>query len=101
MTRKIITANTLTDGLSVFLSSDGHWSSDITRSDIAENESQADELRRRAEASERAQIVVGPYLIDVEENRNGLSPTRLRERIRVQGPSIETQIQTEQTHVPV
>ena len=88
MTLQVVTANRLDDGLAVFYGADQQWHASIDDSVLAETDENADQLL--AEASNAAQqlVVVGPYLIAVEKNEQGIVPTRYRELIRTQGPSV-------------
>ena len=85
---QVITANLLRGGNVVFLAADGRWSPHIDDARVAESEAAAQELEVIARASEEATEVVGPYLIEVERGKDGLSPTKYREWIRTQGPSV-------------
>lgn len=86
---KVITANDLRTGLSVFLDQDGGWSLDIAESRVLADGPDLDGAIAYAKAQHDARIVVEPYPIDVEV-RNGVPvPVRLRERIRAErGPTI-------------
>jgi len=88
MAQQVITANRLNDGLVVFLAEDGSWVDSILDAQML---SEGTELYNRlalANAAEQAQIVVGPYEIEVTETEEGdLRPVRYRERIRAYGPS--------------
>ena len=88
MTQQVITANRLTDGLVVFLAEDGCWVDSIQNAQVLSN---SDDLKKRldlANAAEQAQIVVGPYEIEVtSEGTGGIRPVRYRERIRAYGPT--------------
>ena len=45
-------------------------------------------MQQIAEAAVARAEVVGPYLIEVREQDGRLLPSRYRERIRVEGPSV-------------
>jgi hypothetical protein len=86
---KVITANDLRDGLSVFLDHDGGWTRDIAFARVVEDGPDLDSANAYAKAQHDAQIVVEPYPIDVEVKDGVPRPTRLRERIRAErGPTI-------------
>lgn len=89
MSQKVITANSLGDGLVVFLTPSGGWSTEIGHSRII-GTGDFDEAMAYAKAQHDAQIVVEPYEIEVELHPDaGLPvPVRLRERIRAAGPTV-------------
>ena len=88
MTQQMITANRLSDGAVVFLASGGRWVERFVEGRIANNEAEAGALQQIAEAAVTCAEVVAPYLIEVGEIEGRLQPTRYRERIRAEGPSI-------------
>lgn len=88
MSQKIITANNLGDGLVVFLTPSGGWSTELSHSRII-GTGELDEALAYAKAQHDAQIVVEPYEIDVELAEGIPVPLRLRERIRAaKGPTV-------------
>jgi hypothetical protein len=88
MAQQMITANRLSDGAVVFLASGGRWVERFGEGRVANNEVEAGALQQIAEAAVTCAEVVAPYLIDVGEIEGRLQPTRYRERIRAEGPSI-------------
>ena len=86
---RIATANRLHDGLVVFLDADGDWTRELRAARIAQDDAEAAELETEAAAAVAANLVVAPYLIEVEaHNGSGLVPVAHRERMRVGGPSV-------------
>jgi len=85
---QVVTANLLRGGNVVFLAADGRWSERIEDARVAETEEAAQELEALARACEEATQVVGSYLIDVERTAEGSRPTKYREWLRTQGPSV-------------
>ena len=85
---QMITANRLADGTVVFLASGGRWVERFEQGRVANNEAEAAALQQIAEAAVTCAEVVAPYLIDVGEIDGRLQPSRYRERIRAEGPSI-------------
>ncbi len=82
----IVLANDLRSGLTVYLTEQGVWSvnfDDAWR--LTSDESASDAMKKAAE-SENNNEVVGAYLVDATST--GL-PTHVRERLRVEGPSIQ------------
>ena len=88
MVQQMITANRLSDGAVVFLASAGRWVEQFTNGRVANNEAEAAALQQIAEAAVTCAEVVAPYLIEVGESDGRLQPSRYRERIRAEGPSI-------------
>ena len=86
MSQQMVTANRLRDGAVVFLAAGGRWTTRVGEGHVAETESHAAELLRTVEAMPTE--IVAPYLIEVASNGEGWSPTRYRERIRAEGPSV-------------
>ncbi|MGE0714543.1 MAG: DUF2849 domain-containing protein [Alphaproteobacteria bacterium] len=86
MARQIVTANRLGDGAVVFRTADGGWSTEVAAAFAADE--QAGDVLKAAEVDARRQIVVGPYLIEVDAGPAGPVPILHRERIRAYGPSI-------------
>ncbi|MGI9374438.1 MAG: DUF2849 domain-containing protein [Hyphomicrobiales bacterium] len=85
---KILTANRLTDGLVVFLSAENIWTRDIDRAVLAQEEGAQSALAKRGEEYEENNQVTGAYLIDAERENGIINPVRIRERIRLTGPTI-------------
>ncbi|HCK19692.1 MULTISPECIES: DUF2849 domain-containing protein [Thalassospira] len=88
MSLQVVTANRLEDGLVVFLTSDGSWSENINDARTAEDKEAANALLAEASAPELDTVIVGPYLIDVEQQGTDLVPTKYREVLRTKGPSV-------------
>jgi len=88
MTKQVITANRLDDGLAVFYDPDGQWQSTITQAACVEKGEVADKLLAEASDEKNQLVVVGPYLIDVCDEEGALEPVRYREMIRTKGPSV-------------
>ncbi|SOC04779.1 uncharacterized protein DUF2849 [Rhodobacter sp. JA431] len=89
---KVVSANDLRAGHTVYLTSNGGWSRYITQAELITDEAEAQ--LRLLDAIGHATVVVGAYLVDVEPGANGPVPVALRERFRAQGPSIHPSKQT-------
>ncbi len=87
MTHRMVTANRLHDGAVVYLAADKDWTRNVESGLLAESDD-TDKLLARADQAVQDQIVVAPYLIDVEVVANSIRPVRFREQIRAKGPSI-------------
>ena len=88
MVQQMVTANRLSDGAVVFLASGGRWVERFESGRLANNEAEAAALQQIAEAAVTCAEVVAPYLIELGEIDGRLQPSRYRERIRADGPSI-------------
>ena len=80
----VVTANDLIEGDSVFLGALG-WVRDIAEARVALSRDEAEVLEADGVAGEDANIVVGPYLIEVSVATGRPVPVLRRERIRVSG----------------
>ncbi len=82
----VITANRLKDGLVVFQVAGG-WSVDINQAEMLDGKETVAAALDRAKADAARNIVVDPYAIAVTITATGIMPTKLRERIRAEGPT--------------
>ena len=89
MALQILTANRLSDGISVWYDVDGRWNESIARSEIARNDEDAERLEAIGKQAFADNLVLDVNLIDVEEKDGLIRPLRLRERIRAEGPTID------------
>jgi hypothetical protein len=89
MTTKVLTANRLSDGVSVWLGSDGEWTRSLKDALLARHDDAAVALEAAGAQALDDNRVVDVNLIEVEETPRGPRPFRLRERIRAQGPTID------------
>ena len=83
---QIITSNRLGDGRVVFLTAAG-WSQRIEEALVAGSKEETEAALVRALADAAANRVVEPYAVDVRVERGRPEPIRLRERIRLTGPT--------------
>ena len=88
MSLQVVTANRLDDGCAVFYSKDDEWHNSIDQASTIKAGDSADQLLAQASSNANQIIVVGPYLIDVEQQNGRCTPTRYREMIRTRGPSV-------------
>jgi hypothetical protein len=84
---QIVIANRLRDGLVVYRGRQD-WVDRIADAETARDEGAAASLLERAKRAVAANEIVDPYLIEVAEIEGALRPTRWRERIRTQGPTV-------------
>ncbi|WOC15786.1 hypothetical protein MP213Fo_12450 [Pseudochrobactrum sp. MP213Fo] len=88
LTVKVLSANRLSDGVSVWLGADGHWAHSIRNALLARHPEAVAALELAGVQASLSDEVVDINVIDVEERGDELFPVRLRERIRLSGPTI-------------
>ncbi|MEM9356601.1 MAG: DUF2849 domain-containing protein [Pseudomonadota bacterium] len=89
MTKKkiqVVSANDLFDGEVVYLTENGTWSRALCDAAIADKDEAAAALIEIA--NRQPERVVGPYLIDVDQETDQITPSHIREKLREGGPSI-------------
>jgi hypothetical protein len=84
----VLTANRLHDGTVVFLTPDGRWVEGIAAAAVARTPDEARALQAQGARDSAANLVVEPYLAEIAEAGGRRVPSRMRERVRVDGPSI-------------
>jgi hypothetical protein len=84
----VLTANRLHDGIAVYLAADGRWVESIAGAAVARSPDEARALQEQGDRDAARNLVVEPYLAEVAEAGGRLVPARMRERVRVEGPSI-------------
>lgn len=82
---KVLTANDLASGRVIWRRADGGWSESLGRAEVYTTHEEAE--RALSAAGQEADAAVGAYLVDVLRTGDGLSPSHVREAIRVTGPS--------------
>jgi hypothetical protein len=88
-TISVLTANRLSDGAVVFLDFDGVWVESLRGAVVARSPDEIRALESRGAFDAARNIVVEPYLVEMNESADGsLTPVRFRERVRLGGPSI-------------
>ena len=88
MTDKVLTANRLKDGVSVWLAAGDRWSESIKDARIVSSDAEFAAMEETAEKAMNNQEVVEALLIDVTVGDDGAVPVRYREQIRAFGPTI-------------
>lgn len=89
MARSMYTANRLEDGAVIWLDAEGAWFEEFDRGLASDDEATLERLKATAEDHQAAGRIIGAYEIKVENSAEGrFVPVRLRERIRVDGPTI-------------
>jgi hypothetical protein len=83
-----VTANRLGDGRVVFRTAEGRWTIDLADAAFSPSATEAAPPLAAAERDVALQIVVDPYVIEVDTTGRSPRPVRLREAIRAFGPTI-------------
>ena len=90
--RQVLTANLLRDGLVVFMTDGAAWSPWIEDAAIVASKEAALELEGKGTIAAKANVVVGPYLIEVIEENGRPRAALIREHLRTLGPSVRTDL---------
>jgi hypothetical protein len=88
MSAQIVTGNNLINGAVIYRSAEGRWVSDIGAAQGVTTEAEAKALLAVAEGDAAKQLVVGPYLVEVEGTPGHWQHKSWRERIRAEGPTV-------------
>lgn len=83
-----VTANRLEDGRVVFRTAAGGWSLSIADAGLAPSEKEAGPALDASLRDAAEQIIVDPYVIEVNAGSPSPRPAKLREAIRAFGPTI-------------
>ena len=86
---KVLTANRLTDGISVWLGANGQWTTSLKDAFLARHEDAAAAIEAAGQQALDDNRIVDVNVIEIEETASGPRPYRLRERIRADGPTID------------
>ena len=78
----VITANRLTDGIVVYLASDGEWTEQIAEARLADTDEEIKALEAEAEKAVQGRLVISVYPMPVALNDGAVDPLSVRERIR-------------------
>ena len=88
MADKVLTANRLSDGISVWLDAAGTWNEHLQSAFVARHKEAVEALESTGKQAFAGNKVVDVNVVDVEDVDGVLRPLRMRERIRADGPSI-------------
>ena len=84
---KILTANNLMDGSTVYYTASGTWSPHAADSLVASSSESIDKLSKAATDALAANLVISEEIVDIDPG-DGVQPHRLRELIRATGPTV-------------
>jgi hypothetical protein len=86
---KIVSANRLADGVVVYLGRDAQWVESLNHARAFDDEGSARAGLTKAHEDSIRNLVVEPFLVEVELDARGLRPVTLRNAIRAGGPTID------------
>ncbi len=86
---KIVSANRLSDGIVVYLGADGAWLSALDKARLFGDDSAANAGLAAAREDARKNLVVDPFVVEVEHGGEGLRAITLRNAIRSRGPTVD------------
>ena len=84
---KILTANDLLTGATVYYTSAGTWSSHAADALVANSPEAIDSLTKAAADAFAANLVIDQAIVDIDAGGE-IRPARLREMIRATGPTV-------------
>jgi hypothetical protein len=83
---QLVAGNRLRDGVPIYFTGAGQWSSSIDTALLVEDD-KAEALLAESQQGPLPLPVIGPVLIEAVRENGHIHPTSLRERIRAQGPT--------------
>jgi hypothetical protein len=83
-----VTANRLGDGRVVFLTAAQGWTTVLAEAGFAASEAEAAPALEAANLDVSRQVIVDPYVIEIDQSGPSPRPAKLRESIRAFGPTI-------------
>ncbi len=85
---QVLTANRLIDGAVVYLAMDGGWVERLDEARVLEAKPDTEAALAFGTEAEQRQLLVHPYLFEVQQAGDHLRPVKQRELIRAAGPSV-------------
>lgn len=89
MSKVVVTANRLADGVVVYIGCDGSWSETIEEAKVFATKEDAEAGLGAAHNDAKRNLIVEPFIVEVAEDAAGLHAVTLREAIRARGPTID------------
>lgn len=88
---KVLTANRLRNGETVYYTPAGDWSLYVSQARVATTEAEAEELAKIGAAAYAANLVIDVNVIDVAPGADR-KPSHIREVIRATGPTVRADL---------
>jgi hypothetical protein len=102
---RVISANRLADGTVVYFGKQGRWVESFGEAKAYADESAFQAALARAQADDRANLVLDVVAVDALKSGADLRPSHIREAIRAAGPTVRRdhgkQAQEGRVHPPV
>jgi Protein of unknown function (DUF2849) len=89
MSDMVLTANRLSDGIAVWYTKHGTWSTSRQDADVSRNPDRIAQLEAIGKQAYADNQVLDVAMIDVSVIGGTITPLRMREKIRADGPSID------------
>ena len=86
---RVITANFLTDGVTVYLTADNGWTEKLSEARFFADPAETETPMKKAADDVARRVIVDPYVMDAELGKDGPLPVSARERIRANGPTVQ------------
>ena len=86
---KVLTANILTDGVTVYLDAGGGWTPSLAKACLVTGAAEQERILAAADEDVKRRVIVDPYLMDAAPGADGPEPVSQRERIRAGGPTVQ------------
>lgn len=88
----VVTANEVLSGDTVFRDPEDKWVRGIDGAAVLKCEDSGFVALGDAQKDERANIVMGAYLVEVSRESGAIRPVHIRERIRALGPTVRADL---------
>ena len=88
---KVLTANRLRNGETVYYTAAGEWSPYVSQARVATSAEEAEELTKIGAAAYAANLVIDVAVIDVAPGADH-KPSHIREVIRATGPTVRSDL---------
>lgn len=86
---KVITANILRDGVTVYLTADDGWTETLSKARFFADAAETEGPMQKAEEDVARLVIVEPYVMEAALGETGPEPVSARERIRASGPTVQ------------
>ena len=86
---QVITANRLSDGAVVFLGRERAWVDRLSEAEVFSTVEASAAALADAGKDEQANVILDLYAVDVAPKDGAMTPVKLREAIRAQGPTVK------------
>lgn len=85
---QVVSANRLQDGVVVFVGPEGRWVERLDEAIVFDDKQAGDAALERAQADERANLVLDLNAFEIVRSSKGIRAAHLRDAIRAAGPTV-------------